>query len=111
MRNLGMAVVVCGLVAGCGGTRPRSAQVAPACTAADRATLDDLRRALHDSARLSALERATADTAATAALWRVLADTASIAKLRGLAADSAWGAQHRAQVDELVAELAQLGRC
>ena len=111
MRNVGVPVLLLGLAAGCGGVHSRSAQVAPACTTAERATLDGLQRAMRDSAPLADLERASADTATTAALARILADTASMADLRRLVADSTWGAQHQAQVDELLGELARFDRC
>jgi hypothetical protein len=110
MRNTGMTILLLGFVAACSRAHPR-AELAPTCTAANQATLDDLQRAMRDTARIAGLERLTADTATTAALARILADTARIADLRRLAVDSTWAAQHQPQVDALVAELARFESC
>ena len=111
MRNVGLTVLLLGLVVACSRAHPQTALRAPTCTTANSAMLDELQRAMHDSARIADLERATADTATTAALSRILADTARMADLRRLAADSTWGAQHQPQVDALLAELARFDRC
>jgi hypothetical protein len=111
MRNAGMTILLLGLAAACSRAHPRAAELAPTCTTANQATLDDLQRAMRDTARIAGLERLTADTATTAALSRILADTARIADLRRLAIDSTWAAQHQPQVDALVAELARFESC
>jgi len=111
MRNVGLTVLLLGLVVACSRAHPTAAELAPTCTTAHRAMLDELERAMHDSARIADLERAQADTATTAALSRILADTARMTDLRRLAADSAWSAQHQPQVDALLAELARFDRC
>ena len=111
MRNVGLTILLLGLVVGCSRAHPRAAELAPTCTASNRAMLDELQRTMHDSARIADLERVKADTATTAALSRVLADTARMADLRRLAVDSTWGAQHQPQVDALLAELARFDRC
>ena len=111
MRNVGLTVLLFGLVVACSRAHPRAAQLAPTCPTAKSAMLDELQRAMHDSARIADLERVSADTATTAALLRILADTAHMADLRRLAADSTWGTQHDPQVDALLAELARFDRC
>ena len=111
MRNVARTVFLLGLVMACSRAHPPAAELAPTCTTANRAMLDELQRAVHDSARMTDLERVNADTATTAALSRILADTARMTDLRRLAVDSTWGAQHQPQVDALLAELARFDRC
>ena len=111
MRNVSLTVVLLGLVVSCTRAHPPAAELAPTCTAANRAMLDQLQRAMHDAARIADLERVNADTATTAALSRILADTARMADLRRLATDSTWSAQHEPQVDALLTELARFDRC
>jgi hypothetical protein len=111
MRNVGLTVLLFGLVVACSRAHSRATELAPICPTANRAVLDELQRAMHDSARIAELERVSADTATTAALLRALADTARVADLRRLAADSTWGVQHEPQVDALLAELARFDRC
>ena len=110
MRSVGLSVLLLGLVVACSRAHSRAAELAPTCTTANRAMLDELQRAVHDSARMTDLERVNADTATTAALSRILADTARMADLRRLAADSTFGTQHQPQVDALLAELARFDR-
>ena len=110
MRNVCLTVLLSGLTVACNHPRP-TAQLAPTCTTADKALLEDLQRTMHDSTRIADLERARADTAMIAELSRMLADTARMADLRRLAVDSAWGAQHQPQVDALLAELTRYDSC
>ena len=111
MRNVGLTVLLLGLVVSCSHAHSRAADLAPICPTANRAVLDELKRAMHDSARIADLERVSADTATTAALLRALADTTRAADLRRLAADSTWGVQHDPQVEALLADLARFDRC
>ncbi len=110
MRN-GRLIVLLLTLAACSRVHSRVETLAPTCTTADRAMLDELQRASHDSARIADLEGARADTATIAALSHILADTARMTDLRRLAPDSAWSDEHQPQVDALLAELARFDRC